>query len=212
MKASDVISTIVSVFAGIFEKDPIYVLHLNVTEILFKTQPVGGVDYGLLLWNRKQVVFITIYNHLGIEYEVVLIKLFYKYIFFHKPNWPELSYGHFLGTFSWTFLIRWNIDLESRVVYSVQEFKWREDVRACTPLNAFCFMYQCSPSFDLLANLGCFQMLGCSLAVILQVLTSWVLFWLVLRKFLPLSEFTVSHNDFHKPRGVFGLAFTSLYI
>lgn len=32
MKASDVILTIVS-FAGIFEKDPIYVLHLNVTEI-----------------------------------------------------------------------------------------------------------------------------------------------------------------------------------
>lgn len=49
MKASDVILTIASVFAGIFEKDPIYVLHLNVTEILFKTQPVGGVDYGLLL-------------------------------------------------------------------------------------------------------------------------------------------------------------------
>lgn len=67
-----------------FLKDPIYVLHLNVTEILFKTQPVGGVDYGLLLWNRKQVVFINIYNHLGIGYEVVLIKLFYQYIFFHK--------------------------------------------------------------------------------------------------------------------------------
>ena len=71
MKASDVILTIVSVFAGIFEKDPIYVLNLNVTEILFKAQLVGGVDYGLLLWNKKQVVFITIYNHLGIECGIV---------------------------------------------------------------------------------------------------------------------------------------------
>lgn len=86
MKASDVILTIVSVFAGIFEKDPIYVLNLNVTEILFKTHPVGGIDYGLLLWNRKQVVFITIYNQLGIECGVVEIKLFYKCILFHKSN------------------------------------------------------------------------------------------------------------------------------
>lgn len=205
MKASDVILTYSVSFCWHFE-DPIYVLHLNVTEILFKTQPVGGVDYGLLLWNRKQVVFINIYNHLGIGYEVVLIKLFYKYIFFHKPNWPKLSYGHFLGTFSWTFLIRWNIDLESRGLFILcKNLNEGKDVRTCTPLNAFCFMYQCSPSFDLLANLGCFQMLGCSLAVILQVADFLGSFLTSFEKVLPLSEFTVSRNDFTSRGECFGL-------
>lgn len=78
-------------------------------------------------------------------------------------------------------------------------------MRVCTPLNAFCFIYQGSPGFDLAANPGCFQM-QCSLAVILQVMTSLVLFLSVLRKVFPFVWiYCVSRNDLHKLRGFFGL-------
>lgn len=94
----------ISYFAGILGKDP-NLWNLNGTEILFKTHVVMLLDYELLLWNRKHVVFITNYNH--------LVKLFYKFIVFHILDWPDMFYWHFLST----FLIRWNIDLESSCLF-----------------------------------------------------------------------------------------------
>lgn len=71
MKLSSVFIAIVSVILLAFwRKIRIYLFNLNGTVILFKTCLVT-LDYELLLWNKKHVVFITNYNHLGIEHGVV---------------------------------------------------------------------------------------------------------------------------------------------